>query len=261
MANENGYEDVATPIHHLSIREQLELHCNCLPFERDEDNEMSDKDKKLFDRIIEQAISHISNITCWRNEFCSTFLMEQREEIIPITDLIPCGCGRGMMSFVPHYFVRKHSTVDIKSFEVEIVCISGLDEVFTLLEAKKFRWNKTLGELRMDLSDWIGHLHDCCPPELKARITYYAGYEQIPECLLDLFCDLLRILYELNQCDCKKCQRCTDPEPRDEEDLVYNDELAATIGDMLNRMIFQSYRLNLGLMSICKSKERWGYKV
>lgn len=233
----------------LTIREQLKAHCDCLP----------EMDDHLFNKVLKRAISHISSVTCWRNEFCATFLNEKRTELVNIGAILICGCDAGLVKLNPWFSGRKGDLIDPETFEVEIIRVQGLSEETNVLPLHDFAYITSKNELRMNLLNFVD-VTDCCPTELQAKITYYAGYDQIPDCLLDLFCDLMRVIHDITKCDCSTCQKCTS---EDLQATEVDDITEPTIDNFINTIITTGYRKNLGLMSNCKkvNGKPWGAKV
>jgi len=256
MSEEYPELAIVRPIGKLTIKEQIQAHCQCLP-------KLSDA--KL-QRLLDEAINYISVLTCWRRDLCSTFLHEKRVETVPIGDLVLCDCDAGIFSFTPFFQNAYADLIDVDSFLVEIVEIRGIEETVTILSQDKYNFITSLGDLRMQLLDFVNP-RECCPPELKARITYFSGYEQIPECLIRVFCDMIGVLEKHNSCDCGSCQECSQSPIEQDAPAFYNDnnnvrqviDLERAMNIFLNNMVKNGYESNLNLMAICPPlRSPWG---
>jgi len=226
-----------------TIKEQLETNCDCLP----------EVDERLFERVLDSVISYISQITCWRTELCETFLNEERIELIPINNLECCGCDDRLMTITPRFF----EMIDMDSFKVEFITVMGLSEDVVEIDSEYFSFIESMNELRIDLSRYYS-CNPCCPPETIVRIRYYAGFDLIPDCLLGLFCDLMRVLYDQMKCDCGTCQPCeakTNLMGEVDEDEIVN----KTLDNFLNDVVIKGYINNLSMMSLCLGEHQpWG---
>lgn len=218
-----------------AIIKQLQQHCDCM------------KDKDLEDGVIEKNVEEmihlISLITCWCQEPCENFLMSNRTEIFEPSEIEACGCNKGIVEFIPFYY---KGIVD-NSFKVTVIETIGIEEKVTDLNSSMFKYSTTSGVLRVDLSDFVTYDQCCCPTFKKLIITYDAGFEELPDCLVDLFCDVLHVITAKNKCNCKECQACN----REGEIVEYNEGVAENIGMYLDSLIEMAYKRQLDLISIC----------
>ena len=90
-------------------------------------------------------------------------------------------------------------------------------------------------------------------------VLYDAGFEELPQCLLQLFCDLIHVIYNKNNCDCHACATCQD---NSDSGFIANETMTTDelVESYLNKLVIDSYRKQLGLISLCgKSLEQiWG---
>ena len=159
------------------------------------------------------------------------------------------------MDFAPFY-----SPFDAGSFKVYAVTINGIHEDIVELDTDSYNFVPSFNVLKIDVSKYVNKdLCNCCPGQRKLVITYDAGYELLPECLLQLFCDLLHVIYEKNDCDCKACAACN----KSNEDgvIVYDDDVSPKIDDYLNALVKKSYSEQLGIISLCGCDKPWGIVV
>lgn len=222
------------------IFEQLSSECNCVDV-READ--------------VKELINLISSYTCWAQKPCETFLMGERRQVIDVPD---CMCGCGVYTFEPFYY-----PFDVSSFTFTLVAQSGINETST--EIMDFAYSETDEAFKMLLP-----LPKCeckpaqcgCPTKYKLVVTYNAGYETIPECLVPLFCEALKYIKEKNDCPCNKCDTCDTDNDRIE--IVEPD--AAKLEDRLKyyfvNMLSTQYRRQLSLISVCTgSRDLWGFVV
>lgn len=231
------------------IIEQLRDYCDCIP-EMDDD---------VLAKNVEEMIWLISNITCWSNSPCETLLNSERVEYVDVAEFDPCSCG-GITEFHPFYY----SPIDPNSFEVFLIKIDGVNEESERISSNYYGYSESKGILRIDVRPYV-QIGNCggCNPEYRLQIRYNAGYEKLPECLLQLFCDLLHTIYTKNNCDCSSCQACKLSTNEGEFDFAPDDEVSPKLKNYLNILIESAYRRQLGLLSLChrKSFNKWGFVV
>jgi len=229
-----------------AIIEQLKDYCSCI---KDDDFE-NDKAEKN----IGELINLISTITCWANHPCETFLSSQREEDFTVDDLKKCGCDANI--------IRKqlfYPMIDPTSIHVYVVKRDGIQ--FTKEELSlgtDFNYNPYDGLLYIDLSS-IGLVGPCncgCEEIQKIVVDYVAGYEQIPECLLPVFCDFLQFVISMNKCECG-CSTCESEDAGDVLISEENSEAQITISVYVREHIAKAYADQLGIISVCESKQVW----
>lgn len=224
-----------------SIIEQLQDFCECVDNVKDSD--------------VTELVNIVSMATCWTQEPCETFLLSDRTEIV---DLPSCLDQCQIYEFIPFY---KPFVSD--SFVFTLIEVDGIEE--TTISITDFAYSPSLGGFRIKLP-----LKSCkcarprcgCELEYKLIVTYEAGYESIPDCLLPVFCEMLQLIKDKNTCDCSHCQDC---ESRTEElrKVYANGDIVSPYTDnYLASLIIDQYKRQLGLMSLCDGREEmWGIIV
>ena len=243
----------------MTVYEQLSAYCGC---------------STINESDVDELIYVLSQMTCWNSgsdgSFCNTFLNGARREVI---DLFDCTPKCGIIYFYPFYY-----PFDRNSFSFRVAHISGIEE--TVEDVTQVNWLESKGAFGIDLSDIIPSCrcaNRCAPcrEEYKLIVEYDAGYEMIPECILPVMCNLMDVIEAKNNCDCdNECQSCTsqnttvNPLTGQLQTSVQTIKYAS--GDLttvqleteIARMLVESYKTQLGLISLCSSrKELWGTVV
>lgn len=228
----------------MTVYEQLKDFCDCLP-------EMEDD---VFERNVDELIHLISILTCWEQSTCETFLNSERVEYTCMGEIDPCACYGGVVSFVPYYRPFQADT-----FRVDLIEIRGIEETETPIT--DFAYIEALGELRIDLSGHVTNAECGCGPERRLRVQYDAGYSQLPDCLVQIFCDMLHVIAKKNECDCEKCQACEGGEDVTIE-YAEGDTLSPILNTYFNNLLAAGFKQQLGFMSLCDfAPEIWGVVV
>lgn len=192
---------------------------------------------------VAEAIDLISVYTGWTNAFCETFLLSDRREVIELPN-----CSTCVFVFEPYYYPFEED-----SFTFKLVKQSGLEETETELD---FVYSVTDGNFRVDLDMPCCNCSTCtCNPTYKLVVTYQAGYEEIPECLLPVMCNLLQVIHAKNKCDCSDCG-CDN-----EQNVTYasGDITSVTLETDLASTIIEQYKRQIAMMSIRKPiTQTWG---
>ena len=245
----------------MTIQEQLSTYCDCSTF--------TDKD-------VDEMIYLISQMTCWNSnspkyntELCNTFLNGPRREVLDLPRCLP-KCPA--FYFHPFYY-----PFDMNSFEFKIAQVSGVTE--TIYDLKNVTWVESKGAFGIDLSEIIPSckcLNVCqqCKDEFHLIVEYDAGYEELPECILPVLCNLLNVIEAKNNCDCDDCQACSSQQttvnPVTGQVTASIQTIKYASGDIttvqleteLARMLVNNYRNQIGLISLCNPpKELWGSVV
>lgn len=224
------------------IYEQLAEQCDCI--------------KKVDNKDIDELISLVSMATCWQQHPCETFLVSERQEVIDIDD---CLCDCEIVKFSPFY-----TPFDPESFTFTLVRSEGIEE--ELIPVSEFNYSTVEGvfKIKPPLPDCTCMSLNCnCKPKYKLLVQYTAGFNDLPDCLLPIFCEGLQYIIERRECDCAACQECQKYDEDKVEVLIPN---AATITNQLKvywiRVLSEQYKRQLAMISLCKEKKRlWGIVV
>lgn len=226
------------------ILNQLTENCNCLKEEIDEPSVL-------------QLINLISMATCWTQEPCDTFLFGERREVI---DLDTCIDDCGVLTYEPFYH-----PFDPESFTFTLVKQKGLEETSVGIET--YVYSEVDQNFRIDLPipscDCISKCTCGCKEGYKLLVEYNAGYEEIPECLLPIFCEALYYIIEFNRCNCENCPQCNE---KYADIISYSIEEGASVTDRLAdffvRVITTQFIRELSLISLCEGNDDiWGFVV
>lgn len=220
-----------------TVVDQLTSYCDCLDVKESDVNEL---------------ISLISVQTCWtkKENPCDTFLLGDRTEVIDLPD---CVDDCDVFVFEPMY-----TPFEPDSFTFTVIEQEGITETAT--EITDFTYSSVDQNFRMILP-----LPDCkcgikcgCEKKYKLLVTYVAGYELIPDCLLPVFCEALRWIREKNECCCE-CEPCENSTTVGEVDMS---TLRGRLQDYFLETLVKQYIKQLELISICEFKhELWAVVV
>lgn len=227
----------------MTIYNQLSDKCNCITV-----NEAD----------VDELIHLMSVYTCWSEKPCDTFLVGDRREVLELPD---CLDECQVFTFEPFYH-----PFDVESFRFTLIAQTGIEETSTAIT--DFSYSEIDDNFKMLLP-----LPDCkcgcqpkcgCPTKYKLLVEYIAGYEELPECLIPIFCEALQFIKEKNNCDCDKCQKCDAKYEDDRTEILIDN--SATLTDQLKnyfvRTLAMQYRRQLSLISLCKRPdELWGFRV
>lgn len=234
------------------IIEQLKGFCDCI-------NEMSEEE---WERNVSELIQLISNMTCWNTgeQPCETFLSSERVEKIPVSCIDKCRCNGTFVDIVPYFTPFSPETL-----ELYLVKIVGIQEEVVNIQKDDFAFLPSLGIIRIDLRNYMSCPPCGCPPDWMLQMEYIAGYNELPDCLLQLFCDLLHVVQMKNKCDCATCKKCTGyPE---EAEIVFEegDVVSPQLQAYWNILIENGYKDTLGSISLCGRGQStecgWGFVV
>lgn len=226
----------------MTIYEQLSKYCECLHSVEDSD--------------VDELISLISVYTCWAENPCDTFLSGERREVIDLPD---CICNCDVFSFMPFY-----APFDVETFAFTLIAQNGIEEVSTPIT--DYSYSDIDGDFKLMLP-----LANCkckkpcgCPTKYKLLVTYVAGYEELPDCLLPLMCEALQYIKEKNKCDCDSCPTCDKKYEDDGTEVVIANaaKLTDRLHYWLSAMLTDQYKRQLSLISLChRNGELWGFRV
>lgn len=220
-----------------TVIEQITEYCDCQNFT---------------ERDVTELIDLISQYTCWTQVPCETFLQSERKEVI---DLPNCMDDCDIFKFEPFY-----QPFDETSFSFTLVEQNGLTE--TVTEITDYIYSVADGNFRLKLP-----LPRCeckpecgCESEYKLLVTYVAGYELLPDCLLPVFCEALQYIADKNECDCNECDGCDDA--RTNETYIDETTLEGHLQVYFLQTLTPLYKKQLGMISLCQYRNvLWGVVV
>jgi len=231
----------------INILDQVREYCHCLP-EFITDDELK--------RVVDRVIAIVSNKTCWSQTSYENMLHSKRTEKMrfnkSVLDL--CLCDGGIVEFKPFYRMG----IDAESFIVIVRTRSGIHTTKDILAVDKYTFDELDNTLRIDVSDFAQC--GCCPDETTLIIEYYAGFDELPSCVMDLVCGLINTVEEATRCDCESCHECeasTDEgkiefgSPQGSSQYVYVD----TVERMLKKLMSEELYNQLRLISICRPRK------
>lgn len=211
----------------MTIFEQLSEYCDC---------------QEVKERDVDELINLISTFTCWAQSPCETFLKSERREV---KELPNCINDCDVFEFIPFY-----APFDKDSFTFTLIEQNGIQEDTT--EITDYVYSEVDGNFRLELP-----LPRCeckpkcgCDSKFKLLVTYVAGYELIPECLLPLMCEALTWIYEKNKCDCNDCQPC-DPTENTISGVINYASLTGRLQEHFLTVLTTQYFRQLSLISLC----------
>ena len=222
----------------MTILEQLTEYCDC---------------QDVKERDVDELINLISNFTCWAQNPCETFLQSERKEV---KELPNCVKDCDTLTFEPLY-----APFDKYSFNFTLVEQNGIEETVTSIT--DYVYSEVDGNFRLELP-----LPRCeckpkcgCESTYKLLVTYVAGYELIPECLLPLMCNALEWIEDKNSCDCEECQPC-DQQYREPNQIDYT-TLQGRLQEHFLNILTRQYFRQLSLISLCNKYkgELWAVVV
>ncbi len=219
------------------IANQLSSYCDCVG--------------DFTTRDVTELINAVSIATGWTREPCETFLLSSRREVIDLPSCMEC-----VFEFEPFYH-----PYTVESFSFTLIKQDGLTEESTSITDyiystvdEKFKLTLPLPDCKCEC---VPACSDC-EPTYKLLVDYEAGYEEIPECLLPAFCDLLQVIIAKNTCDCT-CDNC---EGNNEDEIQYakGDVVTVELQTQLGKIIVQQYLNQLGMLNLYNVKHTiWGY--
>lgn len=235
----------------MTIYEQLTEYCDCLVVESDEEG--VEDSPKFDERDVDELIYLISSYTCWMQNPCETFLSAERTEIVDVKDCVSNDCD--VIEFEPFY-----TPFETDSFVFTLIERNGINE--TLIPINTYRYSEAEEKFLLELP-----LPSCscrpvcgCQSTYKLKVEYTAGYEEIPDCLLPIFCEALQWIIEKNQCDCEKCQSCDNK--YDVNNEIDYTTMTGRLKEYFLNILTRQYFKQLSLISLCRLKtELWSVVV
>lgn len=232
----------------MTVYEQLIEYCNCLVDVNKDEGSVPRFDYKDVDELIHL----ISTYTCWATASCETFLQSERKEVVDVPD---CISDCDVFEFDPYF-----APFDPDSFTFTLVEQNGIEE--NLTEVTSYIYSEADEKFRLELP-----LPSCqcspkcgCKSRYKLMVTYVAGYEEIPECLLPLMCEALQWIIQKNECDCEACQDCENKYAENHE-IDYT-KLTGRIQEHFLNVLTAQYFRQLALISLCRRRnDLWAVVV
>lgn len=221
----------------ITVIDQIREYCNCTDFT---------------DADVNELISLISSYTYWTQNPCETFLQSERKEVVELPD---CLKDCDIFTFEPFY-----QPFDETSFTFTLVEQNGLNE--TMTEITDYVYSVADGNFRLKLPLPICDCRpDCgCESKYKLFVTYVAGYELLPDCLLPIFCEALQYIADKNECDCDSCDGCDDA--RTTETYIDETTLEGRLQLYFLEVLTKQYMRQLSLISLYRVKNvLWGVVV
>lgn len=219
------------------IVDQLKAYCECVEDITDED--------------VAELVNVISLATGWQRENCETLLSGARREVQDLPSCADCP-----VTFEPYYH-----PFDIASFKFYLVKLRGIEEDVT--EITDFRYISSEGNFRVDTglpSCKCGCAPCGCPTEYKLLVEYEAGYDELPDCILPVFCNILEVIKAKRNCDCANDCGCENGEQK----VTYasGDVVSVALETDIGNLLTQLYRDQLGMLVLTEGEPKyWGYVV
>lgn len=236
------------------IYNQLEEYCDCL----------QDIDNDEFRKNVNEVINIISYLTCWTQKPCDTFLRGERQEKFEIDNIDLCGCARGIKEYSLAFQPLYKDTI-----KLTLIINNGIDYEYIEIDDSYYSYNEYFKVLKVNLSEFVKNSKCRCKDILMLVVDYEAGYELIPDCLLQLFCDVLQNVNTKNECSCGHCSVCGIDDTDDGTIIIptkFNSTLNRTISNYIDDLVSGYYSNALSLISICNNFEyycndNWSVKV
>lgn len=223
----------------MTILEQLKTYCDCIDGIEEAD--------------VEELIDLISVYTCWTSKPCETFLMGSRKEVVTLPR---CMDDCDVFTFEPFYYPFSE-----ESFSFTLIEQNGTTETATPITDFAYSAVDEAFRLKLGLPECKCKPVCGCESTYKLLVTYDAGYEELPECLIPVFCAGLQWIKEKNACECE-CIPCED-DPITREPLVDGTTLKGQLQMYFLEMLTNQYKRQLSLISLCNNRHRtlWGFVV
>ena len=204
-------------------------------------------------RDIDEMVNVISLATGWMLNPCETFLTSARREIVDLPSCTDCP-----VTFDPYYH-----PFDPTSFKFYLVTTVGLSETITEIEEFQFHVSDGLFHVDPGIPCKCKCEPDCgeCPTTYKLLATYTAGYDEIPDCLIPVFCNVLEVIHAKNKCDCNDCA-CESNDSENNVQYATGDIVTVALETDIGKILVEQYKRQLGMMSIVRTPSQlWGMVV
>ncbi len=221
----------------MTLVEQLRATCECV--------------EDITDAEVNELVNVISMATCWTRVPCETFLRGDRREVVDLPSCADCP-----IAFDPYYRPFYEDT-----FKFYLVKIHGLDEEVT--EITDFKYSATDGVFRVDtgLPPCNCGCNPCgCPTSYKMVVTYEAGYDELPDCLLPVFCNVLEVIRAKRDCQC--CNDCGCDNQEQQIKYAAGDVVSVQLETEIGKILVEQYKNQIGMISLCRPRKYlWGVVV
>lgn len=228
-----------------TVVEQLKDKCDCL--------KETDTSAYKFEQNVEQLINLISILTCWKRgskeNYCETFLLSERKELFDFKQVKSCGCCDNNITTLCLYY----DLVKPESISVKLRVRNGIKFSEVEIDSNDISFDEIENNLYIDLSNYTDVTNNCnCDVLQKIIVTYDAGFEEIPDCLIPVFCDYLSYVIDMNKCECG-CDSCDDDNDVNIDDIVNMDSNAEQLNTYVTvrNHIISAYAQQLSIMSLC----------
>lgn len=221
------------------ILDQLRAYCDCV--------------EDITEEEVAELVNLISLATCWMKNPCETFLVGERREVIDLPSCADCP-----ITFEPFYH-----PYEIDSFKFFLVKVDGIEEEVT--EITDFRYHVTDGMFHINsgLPSCRCGCDPCgCPPSYKMVVEYTAGYDEIPDCLLPVFCNVLTVIKAKRECKC--CDDCGCENQEQQIKYASGDVVSVALETEIGKLLTEQYKNQIGMMSLCadtSDTRLWGFVV
>lgn len=221
-----------------TILKQLTDYCDCID--------------KIEETDVEELIDLISMYTCWTSKPCENFLMGSRREIVTLPN---CLNDCGVYTFIPFYH-----PYSVESFTFSLVEQNGTTETITPVTDFIYTVDEEF-RLNLELPKCKCRPQCGCDSTFKLVAEYNAGYEEIPDCLLPVFCEALTWVVDKNKCDCE-CEPC-EQDPITREPLIDGTTIDGQMRAFFVETLANQYKRQLSLISLCDKGHNimWGFVV
>lgn len=218
----------------LTIEDQLRDFCDCL------------KEDNAFSANVAEMINVVSLATGWMRSPCESLLKGERKEVIDIE------CSDCPIEFRPYYH-----PFEIESFHFYLITTKGMEETVRELP---FSFSEANSLFRVDLGLNCACVNRCgCPETYQLMVTYVAGYDLLPDCLLPVFCNIYEVIQAKNNCDCEDCGCGGD---NNEVTYATGDVVTVALETDLGQMLVSQYKNQLAMLSLITAVNNlWGFVV
>lgn len=197
-----------------------------------------------------ELINVVSSATGWAVNPCETFLKGPRRELIDLPDCMDCA-----YEFTPYFHPFDPQTFSFKLIEITDEGEGAHECDFV------FIGSKAVFRVKTGLPTCGCAPCSCgCKSEYKLLVTYEAGYEDdVPECLFPVFCNLLEVIHAKNKCECG-CG-CEGQETNTEPIYAKGDIVTVQLETDLGKMLVAEYKREIGMISLIRKNDFWGFVV